>query len=334
MKIKTICSFFIFAYSLVLNGIKIQPIGDSNKPLEIRSLAHLKALANINEKLVKKITANPFPIKTTSEVLKFSYLCPRWTIWNVFSAEEFYEGNCSWLQYTSFIQKINFKIPIIVWQPLEKTQRPYLTFNIPIFEGLQFDDRSAIDVPLDIIVHTQQLAFSDEDNLFYFLGQGHSCDSLLLLASNYTENLIDEKRQLHLPQNLSETTKALQIPLLTLGNGCFHNHPSLKKVILEGVKQLQEDNFSNCPELIEVIADDLEEIGDNCFCNCPKLKKIHLKNLRTIGDFCFTNFCSSQDTNEPLEITIGNEEGFMALTQFLEENADDLQTPIAVYLES
>ena len=105
MKIKTICSFFVFAYSLVLNGIKIQPIGDSDKPLEIRSLAHLKALANANEKMVKKITANPFPIKTTSDVLKFSCLCPHWTTWNVFSDEEFYEGNCSWLQYTSFINK-------------------------------------------------------------------------------------------------------------------------------------------------------------------------------------------------------------------------------------
>ncbi|MFQ6723025.1 MAG: leucine-rich repeat protein [Opitutales bacterium] len=334
MKIKTIYYLLIFYYSLSLSAIKIQPIGEFEEPIKVYSLAQLKALANFNENKVKKITTNPFPIKTTKDVSNFSQLCPNWSVWTVFSDEEFYEGNCGWLHYTPFIKKINFEIPIIVWQPLEKTQKPYLTFNIPIFEGLQFDDRAAIDIPKDIKVHTKQLAFLNENNLFYFLKQGHSCDSLLLLASDWINTLINRNRQLHLPQNLSKTTQSLQIPLLTLGNGCFQNHPTLQKVILEGVKYLQDDNFSNCFNLTEVIADDLEEIGANCFCNCPNLKKLHLKNLRIIGDFCFTSFCSQPNSNGLLEITVGNEEGFIALNQLLETTLDNLQRPVAVYLEN
>ena len=53
-----------------------------------------------------------------------------------------------------------------------------------------------------------------------------------------------------------------------------------------------------------------------------------------IGDFCFTNFCSQPNPNEPIEITVGNEEGFIALTQLLETISDNLQRPIAVYLEN
>ncbi len=329
MKIKPYLLFF--CSSLVLNAIKIQPFGKFEAPLKIRSFYQLKIL---DKNKLQKIKTNPFPIKTTNEVLNFSKLCPNWSIWTVFSDKEFYEGNCDWLQYTSFIKKINFKIPIIIWQPLEKTQKPYLTSNIPIFEGLQFDDRASIDIPKGIKVHTQQLAFLNENNLFYFFDQGHSCNNLLLIASDWIETLIDKNHQLHLPKNLSESIQNLQIPLLTIGNGCFRNQSTLKKVILENVKHLQDDNFSNCFELSEVIADDLEEIGANCFCDCPNLKNLHLKNLRTIGDFCFTNFYSQQTTKELLEITVGNKKGFKALIQSLKKFSDNLQRPIAVYLEN
>ena len=165
MKVKSYLVFF--CSSLVLNALQIQPIGQFEKPIEIRSLTHLKVLACCNANEVKKITANPFPIKNINEAFTFLYLCPNWSTWSVFSDEEFYEGNFNWLQYSSFIKKINFKIPIIIWQPLEKTEKPLLTFEIPIFEGLQFDDRATIEIPKDIKVHTQQLAFLNEKNLFY-----------------------------------------------------------------------------------------------------------------------------------------------------------------------
>ena len=90
MKIKSYLLFF--CSSLVLNAIKIQPIGEFEKPIKIRSLIHLKALANLDKNKIKKITANPFPIKNLKEVLDFSYLCPNWSIWTVFSDEEFYDG--------------------------------------------------------------------------------------------------------------------------------------------------------------------------------------------------------------------------------------------------
>lgn len=332
MKIKSYLLFF--CSSLALNAIKIQPIDKIAPPIKFRSLAQLKALANFDKDKIKKINTNLIPIKTTEDLLTFSLLCPNWCIWTVFSAEEFYKGNCGWLRYAPFIKKINFKIPIIVWQPLKKTQKPYLSFNIPIFEGLQFDDRAAKKIPKEIKIHTKQLAFLNENNLFYFLKQGHSCNSLLLLASDWIDTLIDSNRQLHLPQNLSKATQRLQIPILTLGNGCFQNHPTLQKVVLEGVKHLQGDNFSNCFELTEVIADDLEDIGANCFCNCPNLEKLHLKNLRIIGDFCFTNVYAPPNAHCPLEIIVGNEEGFIALTQFLETFSDNFKRTIVVYLEN
>lgn len=53
-----------------------------------------------------------------------------------------------------------------------------------------------------------------------------------------------------------------------------------------------------------------------------------------IGDSCFTGFSSLQTSADPLEITVGNEEGFKNLTQLLEENSDALQIPIAVCLEN
>lgn len=332
MKIKTFYFLFLFTYSFYLNALKIQPLGTHQKP-KIYSLNQLKNLAHIDKNKVLKITKNPFPIKCTHDVLTFSHLCPHWSTWNVFSDEEFYEGNNNWLQYTSFIKKINFKMPIIIWQPLESSQKPYLTLDIPIFEGLQFDDRASIDIPNDIKVHTPQLAFSNEKNLYYFLKQGHTCKSLQLLASDWTHSLINSENHLILPQNLPERMKKLTIPLLELGTGCFQNHTTLNKVTLHDIKRLQDNVFSNCIELTEVEADDLEVIGANCFCNCPKLKKVHFKNLRTVGDPCFINYYSLHKTNDPLEITIGNLEGFKNLTNMLQENADDLQTTVIIHLE-
>lgn len=333
MKIKTFYFLFLFTYSFYLNALKIQPIG-ANEETKTYSFVKLKALSYINKDKVFKITENPFPIRCTHDVLNFSHLCPHWSTWNVFSDEEFYEGNSSWLQYTSFIKKINFKMPIIIWQPLERSQKPYLTFDIPIFEGLQFDDRASIDIPHDIKVHTQQLAFSNEKNLYYFLKQGHNCKSLQLLASDWTHSLINSENHLIFPQNLPERMKKLAIPLLELGTGCFQNHTTLNKVTLHGIKQLQDNVFSNCIELTEVEADDLEVIGANCFCNCPKLKKVHLKNLRTVGNPCFINYYSLHETNDPLEITVGNPEGFKNLTNMLQENADDLQSTVITHLEN
>ena len=107
MKIKNTCFFVLFAFSLHLSALKIQPIGEFTKPLKIYSLAQLKAFAAIDKSKVRKITANPFPLENTQDVLSFSCLCPLWSTWNVFSDEEFYEGNCNWIQYTSYIKKIN-----------------------------------------------------------------------------------------------------------------------------------------------------------------------------------------------------------------------------------
>ena len=81
MKIKTICYLLIFCSSLTLNAIKIQPIGEFEEPIKIYSLAQLKVLANLNENKVKKITTNPFPIKTTKDVSNFSQLCPNWSVY-------------------------------------------------------------------------------------------------------------------------------------------------------------------------------------------------------------------------------------------------------------
>ena len=74
--------------------------------------------------------------------------------------------------------------------------------------------------------------------------------------------------------------------------GAFGGCPSLRRVIMRGVKIVEEDAFNCCKALTEVECGKLEIIGVDAFGGCSLLRGINLPSARIIEEYAFC-FCKA-----------------------------------------
>ena len=67
----------------------------------------------------------------------------------------------------------------------------------------------------------------------------------------------------------------------------FFNCPSLRRVIMPGVKIVEEDSFQYCEALTDVECGKLEIIKSNAFDRCNSLRSIDLPSVRNVESYAF-----------------------------------------------
>ena len=72
----------------------------------------------------------------------------------------------------------------------------------------------------------------------------------------------------------------------------FRKCPSLRRVVMPGVKIIEEYAFNDCPALTDVEIGKPEIIKDMAFMDCESLKKINLTSARIVGWWAF-NGCEA-----------------------------------------
>eukprot|EP00985_Skeletonema_marinoi_P017820 scaffold9864_cov66-Skeletonema_marinoi.AAC.2 len=73
----------------------------------------------------------------------------------------------------------------------------------------------------------------------------------------------------------------------TVEEYAFRNCPSLRRVIMRGVKIIENDAFGNCKALTDVESGKLERIGRGAFYDCESLRSINLTSAKIVGECAF-----------------------------------------------
>ncbi|KAK1740269.1 hypothetical protein QTG54_009219 [Skeletonema marinoi] len=72
----------------------------------------------------------------------------------------------------------------------------------------------------------------------------------------------------------------------------FDQCPSLRRVIMPGVKEVEENVFYECKALMDVECGKLEIIGEGAFDHCYSLRSIDLSSVMTVEELAFY-YCRS-----------------------------------------
>eukprot|EP00985_Skeletonema_marinoi_P023652 scaffold15867_cov222-Skeletonema_marinoi.AAC.1 len=73
----------------------------------------------------------------------------------------------------------------------------------------------------------------------------------------------------------------------TVGRWAFRECPSLRVVIMPGVKVVEQYAFYDCEALTDVECDKLERIGESAFVRCQSLGSINLPSAKIVGGRAF-----------------------------------------------